>query len=278
MMTPMRITALLLAIGCIALGAAALNLTQQNRELRERQAAVAVEPPPIHSRPPGMEERGGLRRALEAEQLANQELRVELARLKGEPVPVMTNVAAASPEMEGGRYGRGGDQPGGWMDRLRQEDPERYKQIMADREQRRKDAEDWYNTTLGQLQARVESPVSPEDGALAKEIAAALWKMNDLRQQMQAARDLPDDERQTAMTQLIAELRATNHQLDELRQKDRNLQLQNLATQLGLKGDNVQALVDGVPQIYKNTQYAPNRASGFGGGATFQVGRQSPAP
>src|SRR5205814_1967244 len=100
------------------------------------------------------------------------------------------------------------------------------------------------------------------------QISGALQKLNDLRQQMQAARELPDDQRQAQMAQLMPEMQSTYQQLNTLREQDRTLQLQNLAASLGLKDDKAQALVTGVPQIYQNTQYAPNRGGegrGFGG-------------
>src|SRR5437762_3113304 len=131
-----RILAILLAISCVGLGAATLNLVQQNRQLNSQLVALdAARQATMHGEwdPERSERRGGLRQALEAEQEANVELREELAKLKGEPVPPKQSSPPPVPENSdaprGNRDGGGGG-PDAWLERIRQQDPERYKQVV----------------------------------------------------------------------------------------------------------------------------------------------------
>jgi len=267
-----RIVAILLAIGCIGLGAATLNLVQQNRELNSQLTTIdASRQATSHGEWGGWSERrGGLRQALEAEQEANNELRQELARLKGEPPPPKPSpVPAPDFDAAAPRQNRGGGGGDAWLERLKQQDPDRYKQVVADREQRRKDAQDWYDSTLDQLQARAQSPATPDEATLATQLADTLTKLNDLRQQMQAARQLPDEQRQAAMAELMPEMQTAWQDLTKLSEQDRQFQYVQLAKQLGLSEDKAQTLATSIPTINQNTQYMPRG----GGGGGFGFGR-----
>jgi hypothetical protein len=152
-----------------------------------------------------------------------------------------------------------------WLDRIRQEDPQRYQQIVAQREERRQRAEQAFQDQLAQLDARAQNAPTQQEADLATQLADTLGKLSDLRTQMQAARNLPEDnpQRQAQIDQVAAEMRTASQQLNDLRRQDRTLQIQNLGTSLGLSDEKTQALIDGVPQIYQNTRYGQG---GFGRG------------
>ncbi|MEI6085594.1 MAG: hypothetical protein WCS70_15015 [Verrucomicrobiota bacterium] len=273
-----RILAILLAITCVGLGAATLNLIQQNQELNAQLTAIDSA---RQANFPGMwpgdraVQNGGLRQALESEQEANAELRRELAKLKGEPIPPKATPPPA-PTVDTTRQNRGSGGSEAWLEQIKQQDPERYKQIVAERDQRRKEAQDWYTETLGQLQARAQSPASPDEAALVTQISDTLAKLNDLRQQMQAARQLPDAERQAQLAQLMPEMQTAWQDLTKLREQDRALQYLLLGKQLGLSDDKAQSLATSIPVIHQNTQYTPRGSGGFGGSSN--AGMQPPTP
>ncbi len=166
-----------------------------------------------------------------------------------------------------------------FLERIRLQDPERYKQAMQQMQQRQQQAAQEYDDQMAGLVARAQAPTSPEEADLVDQIKGALDKINELRQSRQALADLPDDQRQAQMEQINQELRDAYSQLSDFRNKDRTLQLQNLATQLGLKGSDSQNLVDGVALVYKNTSYQAQRGPGgqgpFGGGGGGTSGSQT---
>jgi hypothetical protein len=174
-----------------------------------------------------------------------------------------------SPSVSTNSQSRGANRSS-WMERLQREDPERYKQMVAAREQRRQQAQQWYQDQIDQLDQRAQSAPSQDEAELATQIADTLDKINQLRDSWRAVRDLPDDQRQAQAEQLATQTRQAYQTLNDLRDRDRTRQLQILAMQLGLQGQNAQTLVDGVPQIYENTQYTPQRGDGgrgeWGGG------------
>jgi hypothetical protein len=169
---------------------------------------------------------------------------------------------------------------GAWLEQIRQQDPQRYQQIIAQREQRRQQAEQSFQEQLEILDARAQTAATQTEADLATQIADTLTKMNDLRAQMEAARNLPEDDpqRQAKIDQLAADSRATWQQLSQLREQDRTLQLQNLATSLGLQGDSVQTFIESVPQIYQNTRYGQGGGPGGGGRQGWDQGGPPPPP
>jgi len=154
-----------------------------------------------------------------------------------------------------------------FLERIRLQDPERYKQVMQQMQQRQQQAAQDYDDQMTELAARAQAAATPEEADLIDEIKNTLDKINELRQSRQALADLPDDERQVPMQQINDQLRLAQAQLAIDRDKERQIQLADLATnQLGLKGPDVQSLIDGVAQVYKNTQYQPQRGPGGPGG------------
>ncbi len=212
---------------------------------------------------------GRLRRLLEEQELANVALRNELAQLQREATnntpPRAEPARASNPDQPGNPRRNPG---GAWLDRLKQEDPERYKQIVQQREQRRKAADELFQDTMDQLDQRAQSAPTQTEAELAMQIADTLTKLNDLRQQWSALRALPEDERTAQVQQLQAQTRETERTLRDLTQQDRTMQLQNYARSLGVTDESgVQDFVAGITGIYSNTNYRTIvGGGGFGGG------------
>jgi vacuolar-type H+-ATPase subunit I/STV1 len=164
-----------------------------------------------------------------------------------------------------------------WVDSLKQDDPVRYKQIVAERDQRRKAMEQWFHDRVTALDQRAQSAPTQAEAELATQIADNLTKLNDLRQQWQSLRGLPDDEREVAIQQLHAESRDVYQNLRTLSQQDRQLQLQQLAQSAGYtSASDIQKFITAVGDIYQSTDYAPHRM-GFGGGGHNRDAAPQPA-
>ena len=230
----------------------------------------------------------GLGDMLARREVEYAQLREEYERLKeriaSNAVPSMVSTNASADRRGGG--------PGNnaWLERLRQQDPERYKQMIAARDERRKRADQQYQDQMNQLENRIQSAPTQEEVDLASQIADTIDHLGQLREKMQALRDLPDDQRQAAFEELGPQLREATQTLRDLRDQDRTLQLQQLGTALGLQDQKIQTLVDGVPEIYQKTQYQVpggggpgGPGGGFGGdgrrnGGTGASGTQSQTP
>ena len=243
-------------------------LTRAERD--QAQAAVrALE----HLRPGKMDSSSNnmalLRRMLDEKDAAYIRLQHEYDKLKSHTPATATAAAPSSltavPQI-GTRAPTGNSRAQAWMERLRQQDPERYKQIVEARQQRQQAADQQLQDQFDALSLRAQNAATPDEAQVVNQIADTLDKINQLRQSREALANLPDDQRQVQMQQLNDQMRPLLDQLNTLRDQDRTLQLQGLAAQLGLQGQNAQALVEGVPQIYKNTQYLSQRGPGGPGG------------
>jgi DNA repair exonuclease SbcCD ATPase subunit len=266
---------IVLGLVCAGLSAAVVVTVSQNRELTAQLEGI----PSKTGADFASADAARLRDLLEQEQTANMELRNELAKLKRagtNDTRVLRRTAIGGDSTN--RPPRGGG-PGGnaWLDRLRQEDPARYKQIVEQREQRRRAAEQWYQDTVNQLDQRAASAPTQAEAELATQIADTLAKLNDLRQQWQALRELPEEQRQAQMTDLVAQTRQLERQLRDLSQQDRTQQLQSYANSLGIADEaGQQDFASGISAIYSNTNY---RAIIGGGGPGGDFGgRRGPPP
>jgi hypothetical protein len=193
------------------------------------------------------------------------QLREEYEKLKdriaSNAVPSMVSTNASVDRRRGG--------PGGnnaWLERLRLQDPERYKQMIVAREERRKQADQQYQEQLNQLDQRIQTAPTQPEVDLASQIADTLDRLTQLRQQREALASLPADQQQAQAQDLAAQTRQAFQDLSQLRDQDRTLQYQQLADQLGLKGEDAQTLVQSIPQILQKTQYSPQRGQGGPGG------------
>jgi hypothetical protein len=272
-----RWSAIVLALICVALAAVAFNLRDRNRqlasELDEIQSQRAKRGAFVSESLDG--DGGGYRMALEAEAAANAVLREENARLRrssNSTVAVSSTNAAAEPDRASGRGG-GSD----WMERMRTEDPERYKQILAERAQRRQAQDQWYRDQITALDQRAQTATSRQEAELATQIADQLAKLSDLRSQWEGIRQLPEEERRAAIDQLREASRTAYQTLNTLREQDRNLQMVNYLKGLGVTDPLAGA--EGIKGILNATQYHQQRGDGSrwdGGGGN--AGPQSNPP
>ena len=255
----------------IGLGAATVASVQRAHKLETRleqtQAALDKLKSPSATRSGAGFSEESLLKLIEDKEAAYAELSEENQQLRKQLAERASTARAGAQASSAGSGGPATGWAGGraWLDRIREEDPERYKQIVAQREERRKAADQWLKDQLTQLDHRAQTAMTQEESELASQIADSLAKLDDLRSQWAAIRDLPDDQREAAAQQLRADMRATFQQLGELRDRDRNMQFASLVQSLGVTDQNtVQNSVDTINSTLDSTRYRP--PGGMGGG------------
>lgn len=194
-------------------------------------------------------------------------LREDYDKLKQE----LTNaapVAATTTNAAGPRFGRGNGGPNAWLERLRLQDPERYKQMVAAREQRRQRVEEQNQEQMASLENRIQTAPTQEEVDLASQIADTLGKLGQLRQQMQPYAGIPPDQLPAEAQDILSQMRQASQTLRDLGSQDRAKQLQDLGLKLGLPDQAAQQLPDTIAKIYQDTNYRTQggRGFGFGGG------------
>ena len=173
--------------------------------------------------------------------------------------PAETNALAAA--------GSSGDRGGQWLERLRTEDPERYKQMQEAREQRRQQVSEYFDSQLDRLDQRYQAAGSQDEADLVAEISTTLGKLDELRQRWQEVRQLPEEERRAQARELGRESHQTWQKLVELRTRDRELQLKQFAAQIGYADPSTSGqIVDQLQQIYRETETNPMQFMGMGRG------------
>lgn len=200
-----------------------------------------------------------------------------IARLRAEleqrPQPASTAIPAPSPPTTSPAQPAHG--PRSWLDQLRQQDPERYQRIQAAMEQRRQAAAQWFDEQYQRLDQRLQSAVTASEADLVMQIADQLQRLEELGQRWWQLRELPEDQRRQAAESLREETRETMQTLQQLMQQDRQLQLQQLARQIGYRDDTaVNQFVESVDAIIRDTElrgtrppWGGGRGGGFGPGA-----------
>ncbi len=186
-------------------------------------------------------------------------LRQELDRLRRSAravappsAPASTNLAAAA-----------GTNQVSWLERLRQQDPERYKQIMDGRDQRRQQADAFFQQQFNRLDERLQSTQTQEEADLVNQISDTLNKMNDLRQSWENAAQLSGDERR----KLVADSWQAYQTYSQLRSQDRQLQLRQLASQIGYQNPQDAApFLNAINTILDDTDPSMTRFMGWGRG------------
>ena len=279
--TSSRIAVLTLIILCAALAAATgfsfkhareldANLQQATRQ--PERSPVNVNPDDEHRAPTSTTpaQPGDITALLDE----NTRLREQVDALSGARAASGTNAVLGANARQNRQS---------FMARLQQQDPERYKQIVAQRDERRKQVEQRYQDQLAALDQRAQTAQSQEEVDLTTQIADTLAKIQQLRQSRSAVRDLPEDQRDAAVEQLRNDSRDAWTQLNTLRDQDRTMQLQQLAGQVGIKDSTgAQQFSDSVQQIYKNTEYNAGPGAGPGRGPGRDGGGgpppQTPAP
>ena len=257
------------ALLCVSLSVATVYELNQSRNLQaqleqaqgelDKANNTRVKSPPISDET--------LRQLLADKEAAYTKLSDEFAQLKRASQESPQRSPDLAPVLPGNRPASGA-RTNSWLESIRQQDPERYKQIVDQREQRRKQADEWFQSQIARLDERAQAAPTQREVELATQIADTLAKLNDLRAQWTALRELPEDERRDASQQLQAETRDARQTLNDLRDRDRQMQLENLAHSIGYNDKNtIQGFVESVTGIYKNTEYNPGRAFGDGPGS-----------
>jgi hypothetical protein len=138
----------------------------------------------------------------------------------------------------------------------------RFQQFAEARERRRQATDRWFQQTCAALEQRARQATSPEEAAVASEILQTLTRLKALRAQWESIRGFVEDERRAAAEQLHRETTEAMNRLRELRERDRQIQLAELARSIGLgDGPAVEDFVRRVTGIYERTEYNPARAT-----------------
>ena len=244
--------ALLITLGVSATSTALLRtrLGQAQDELTRLRAA---QPKPDHARVAQLE------KVVADQAAAYEKLRAQLA----------APTERAAPAVGAGATGSGtatNADRGAWLDRLRQDDPERYKQIQDAREQRRQAVEALFQRQFARLDERLQTAQTKDEANLINNLADTLTHMDELQQQWQQVRDLPEDERRAKSQELGADSAQTFQKFSQLRTQDRQLQLQQLAGQLGYQNTTeAKQFVETVGRIIEETDTNPGQFMGGGG-------------
>jgi hypothetical protein len=164
--------------------------------------------------------------------------------------------------------GRRGEDPTSWLERLRTEDPERYERIQKEREERRQRMESRLAEQYARLDERLQSAQTQQEADLVVSLADTLNQMNDVRLKWEGLAQVPEEQRQQQFQQLIQQSRDLYGSYTTLRSQDRQLQLQQLATQLGYQNEaDAKQFVEAINRIYSETDTSMRGLFGFGFGA-----------
>jgi len=246
-----------------------LQAQLDSKDARLRELTAKLDRVAKRSADPGMGELLAQRDA-EYEQLheAYDKLREQLAATSTVNV-AMPAVTSTPARVNFGMFPR--RNMSNFLERVRLQDPERYKQIIQRIQQRQQEASQEYDDQMGTLAARAQNAATPEEADLVTQISDTLDKINQLRQSRAAAADLPPDQQQTQLQTINDQIRQAMSDLGQLRDQDRTIQYDKLADQLKLNDADKQLLSQTIPQILKDTSYNPQRGpggyGGFGGGA-----------
>lgn len=257
-------------LGVVTVGLAVSNAVAWRRvHLATAQSIVAGASATSVPVPDPAANRVALLEQLIAEKEAvNARLRAELEQRGGDVGrSVATPVSTGEPR---GESGQATGRRGSWLEQIRQQDPERYRQIQAAMEQRRQAAEEWFQGQYQRLDQRLQAASSDAEADLVMRIAEQLQRLEDLGQQWWQLRELPEEQRREQAETLREETRETVAALRELLQQDRQLQLQQLARQVGYRDATaIEQFVESVNGIIRDTELRGGRGwwgGGRGGG------------
>jgi hypothetical protein len=255
---PRLLPGLVVALGILCLGLAVYAVfTSQKLSALESELATratsAAPPLNVASAAGSTGDAKLLRQLLEEKENAYQRLYEQYEQWKQAGPSVAAPPAEARSSTNAGGFGRG--RGGDFMDRLQREDPERFKQLQETQEQRRKQAEAQFQQQLARLQERRQKATTPEEIAHLDALAATMAKLQAIGQGWETVRSLSGEERSQQVRQLAEESAATYQSYNELKTKDRQLQLQQLAAQVGYR-DAAQAeeFTAAIQRIYQETE------------------------
>jgi predicted RND superfamily exporter protein len=264
--TPSKAGLIILMLVCLGLVAATVFAVKTSYALRFELKQKDAELQELkHASPAGLAstEAATLRERNAELQATLDRLRKELEQQKETvaPVPGLVQVVSAPNAPAAAATNRLS-----WIERIRQDDPARYKQLMEEREQRRQQRDAAMQEQYARLDERLKTAQTQQEVDLVNQISATLQKMDELRGKWEALQQLPEEERQKQVQELRAESWQTFQSYRQLRAQDRQLQLEHLAAELGYREPkDVSAFVDSVQRINKETDVS-GRGMGFGRG------------
>ncbi|OPZ27370.1 MAG: hypothetical protein BWZ02_01673 [Lentisphaerae bacterium ADurb.BinA184] len=238
-----------------------------------RQQQLPPPPPLAQPQPPAPPPAGG--------PLAPDDAKERAARLERQVAELNGRLAARDQELDvlrrrdGNRAGRDGDRPrrdrgeprpgqgpGEFMQRLRENDPQRYQEMQT----RIKEFNDRMTTALGEQEAFLSTldaaAMSAEQQNAHTRLLAALQRMREINEQLSAdpeAADVPDLRREMFENMTVAR---------DLLAQERQTALQDLARQLGYREQETSQFADYVNQVYESTSLPMGRMGGPRGGRT----------
>jgi DNA repair exonuclease SbcCD ATPase subunit len=253
---------IVMVVVLVGFAAAALYAVKTSHDLRSQLERKESENQQLRATKTVGAEVGMLEKQLREMETAYNRLQAEIQQIKSlaasataapKATPAVTNAAAV---IATNRLS--------WLERTRQEDPARFKQITEAREQRRQQMETYLQDQFTRLDERLKTAKTQEEADLVTQLSVTLQRVDELRQKWDSLRQLPDEERQTQVQELATESRQTYQTLTQLRTQDRQMQLAQFANQVGYREPkDVQAFVDSLQRIYTETDTSLNRA--FGG-------------
>jgi Trp operon repressor len=273
--SPSRVAPALMILVGIGLAAATVFAVKTSYELRfelkqkdaELQQLKTAQPAPAEP-----VDLADLQRRLSESESALSRLRAENEQLTSETRAASVASVAVTPLPNPSAAVSTNRDRGAWLDRLRQEDPQRYQRMMEEREQRRQRTDSFMKQQFTRLDERLQAAQSQDEVDLVTQLTDTLQKMDDMRQRWEALRQLPEEERREQARELGAESAQLYQTYRELRTQDRQLQLEHLAYDLGYKdAKEVSAFVESVQRINSETDPGMGR---FMGGGFGRGGRQ----
>jgi len=260
---------ILLVLICIALAAATVYAVKTSYDLRfelkQRDATLEQ----LRSEKPkssSLARLGALQRQLSETEALSRDLREQndqlRRRLETQAPPRVAVVLATNAPARSSSTNRVS-----WLERMQQENPERYKQIMEEREQRRQRVDAFMKEQFTRLDERLQTAQTQEEADLINQLTDTLQKADELRLKWEEVRQLPEAQRAEHAQELRAESWQIYQTLGQLRAQDRKIQLEQVARDLGYRDPkDVQAFVDSLDRIYTETDMSMNRWMGFGRG------------
>ena len=151
------------------------------------------------------------------------------------------------------------------MERMMQENPERYAQMTNGIAQARQRRLEQVQSKMDFLSSVDTSKMSPEARKTHESLQDMIAKREELEEKMRGAMNMTGDERRT----VFEEMRATDGAIRELNRAERENLLVTTAETLGFQGDEATEFVDTIKGIYKSTENSGRGGvgpGGFGGG------------
>lgn len=241
-----------LFIGAALLAGAAIGYCVAPREALPPAAdgvAEAKAPAPIPD--------GGAEASVKALRERVKSLERELAELRGagSAAAELEEAAEAGRDearVEGPR--NGAERFRAEMERLKQEEPERYRQIVTNIENFRRRAAEHRQAKIDYLSTIDTTEMSEPAKAVHEMLKAALARRTALDAEL-GAEDLSDERRE----ELMGQLRDAEHEIRRLNRAERANLLGSVAAAVGMEGDAAKEFVEAVSDVIEATD------SGFGG-------------